>query len=176
MVVVEEIGFGGSCHWCTEAIFRSLKGVIGVKQGWISVESGLGDFSEAVIVEFDPKVISLETLIEIHLHTHSSTSVHSMRSKYRSAVYTFGEEQAKDARLAILSFQTDFSKAIVTQVLPFGHFRLNNEEYLDYYYRNPQKPFCKTFIDPKLRILLSRFAENVDPKTAILSFQGPDNF
>lgn len=168
MVLTEEIGFGGSCHWCTEAIFRSLKGVIGVKQGWISVESGLEDFCEAVIVQFNPDVISLETLIEIHLHTHSSTSVHAKRSKYLSAVYTFGEKQAKVAASAILSFQKDFSKAIITQVLPFGNFKLNKEEYLDYYYSNPQKPFCKTFIDPKLRILLGRFSDSIDRKMAVL--------
>ena len=31
-----KIGFGGGCHWCTEAVFQSLKGVAKVQQGWIA--------------------------------------------------------------------------------------------------------------------------------------------
>lgn len=39
---IQKIGLGGSCNWCTEAIFRSLKGVTKVKQGWISSD---GEFA-----------------------------------------------------------------------------------------------------------------------------------
>ncbi|QRR00240.1 peptide-methionine (S)-S-oxide reductase [Dyadobacter sandarakinus] len=160
----DQVGFGGSCHWCTEAIFRSLRGVTQVEQGWISPSSEPEAFAEAVVVHFDPAVISVETLIEVHLHTHSCTSVHSMRSKYRSAVYTYHAQQAQAAGAAIRGFQKDFPSPIITQVLEFGAFRLNKQEYLDYYYSNPDKPFCKVYIDPKLRILLDRFAEVVDQK------------
>lgn len=76
-----KIGLGGSCHWCTEAIFQSLIGVLKVEQGWISSEKGNTSFSEAVIVYFDDSIMSLNTLIEIHLYTHSCTSNHSMREK-----------------------------------------------------------------------------------------------
>ena len=87
MVAVETIGFGGSCHWCTEAIFQSLIGVETVQQGWISSKPPNETLSEAVLVSFNPNQISIEILIEVHLLTHSCTSEHSMRGKYRSAVY-----------------------------------------------------------------------------------------
>lgn len=163
ITALQQIGFGGSCHWCTEAIFRSLKGVSSVSQGWISPASEPDAFSEAVIVDFDSGLISLETLIEIHLHTHSCTSEHSMRSKYRSAVYAFSKEQAQVAVSRICFLQKDFSQPIITQVLDFGLFRLNKEQYLDYYYSNPDKPFCQSFIEPKLRILLKDFSDSVHP-------------
>ena len=159
MSATSKIGFGGSCHWCTEAIFQSLKGVIHVSQGWIAPEDSTAEFSEAVLVEFHPDLISLENLIEIHLHTHNCTSEHSMRSKYRSAVYTFHKDQVMTAKQAIEKLQIDFGQLIITKVIPFKSFRLNNEKYLDYYYKNPDKPFCKTFIEPKLKILLSRFSK-----------------
>jgi peptide-methionine (S)-S-oxide reductase len=101
MLKTDKIGLGGSCHWCTEAIFQSLKGVINVKQGWIKPDDNFSEFSEAVIVEFDPDLISLGNLIEIHLYTHSCTSDHAMRSKYRSAVYTFNDDQVIAAKQAI---------------------------------------------------------------------------
>jgi len=32
---VHRIGFGGGCHWCTEAVFAALRGIIRVEQGFI---------------------------------------------------------------------------------------------------------------------------------------------
>ena len=84
-----KIAFGGGCHWCTEAVFQSLKGVEKVEQGFITSYDQNNTFSEAVIVDFNTEKIDLKTLVEIHLHTHKSTSNHSMRKKYRSAIYVF---------------------------------------------------------------------------------------
>ncbi|MFC0517772.1 peptide-methionine (S)-S-oxide reductase [Mucilaginibacter angelicae] len=159
---MQKIGLGGSCHWCTEAIFRSLKGVGSVEQGWIASDGENTAPSEAVIVHFDPAEINLETLISIHLHTHSCTAEHAMRSKYRSAVYTFNEEQAKVGKQAIKNLQADFEQPIITIVLPFQTFKLNEEHYLDYYYKDPSKPFCQNIVSPKLKDLLSRFRNQVD--------------
>ncbi|MCX2477930.1 peptide-methionine (S)-S-oxide reductase [Pedobacter sp. MC2016-15] len=159
---MEEIGFGGSCHWCTEAIFSSLKGILNVQQGWIASDGLNQAFSEAVIVEYDPLIISLATLIEIHLYTHSCTSNHSMRSKYRSAVYTFSHEQSQFSKNIIRSLQSEFSDPIITEVLPHEDFRLNSEDFLNYYYGNPEKPFCENIVNPKLRSLMEKFKDEVD--------------
>ena len=162
MISRAQIGFGGSCHWCTEAIFLSLKGVSIVQQGWIASNGINTSFSEGVIVVYDAEVISLQTLIEIHLHTHSCTSDHSMRSKYRSAVYTFDEEQREIALTKIESLQKEFPDSIITQVLTCIEFKLNTEDFLNYYFSRPEKPFCENIVNPKLRLLMKQFAGEVD--------------
>ena len=91
--VLKKIALGGGCHWCTEAVFQSLKGVVSVEQGYIASLVKHSAFSEGVIVHFNANIISLKTLIEIHLYTHKSTSNHSMREKYRSAIYVFSKSQ-----------------------------------------------------------------------------------
>lgn len=91
MKVYPRIIFGGGCHWCTEAVFQSLKGVRTVEQGFISSYGGNDTFSEGVIVHYNAAVISPMDLTAIHLHTHQSTVDHSMRGKYRSAIYIFDE-------------------------------------------------------------------------------------
>ena len=101
---MDKIGFGGGCHWCTEGVFQSLIGVNHVDQGWISSEVPNDNYSEGVIVNFDPQVISLHVLVEIHLLTHSSTSNHSMRDKYRSAVYTYDQSQAENIHRIIAQY------------------------------------------------------------------------
>jgi len=109
------------------------------------------------LVEYDPGLLSLYDLTGIHLHSHSCTNAHSMRSKYRSAIYVFNTDQELECYSAIEKLQSEFDKRILTEVLHFKDFKLNSEEYLDYYHRNPEKPFCKTHIEPKLRRLMERY-------------------
>ncbi len=165
---MSKIGFGGSCHWCTEAIFLSLKGVLQVDQGWIASNGDASSFSEAVIVAYDEDIISLPMLIAVHLYTHSCTSRHSMRAKYRSAIYIFDDDQEMIAKAAIAQLQKEFTKTIVTTVIPFQSFKLNDEQYLNYYYKDSAKPFCRNIVNPKLKDLLKRFPELTDQKKLAL--------
>ncbi len=119
------------------------------------------NFSEAVVVHFNPEAITLNKLIEIHLHTHKSTSMHSMRDKYRSAVYTYSEDQKKEAIKIIENLQADFNNQLITKIYPFKAFKASRKELHNYYLTDPQKPFCQTFITPKLKILLEQFSENI---------------
>ena len=159
-----KIGFGGGCHWCTEGVFESLLGIAYVNQGWIASSGKNSDFSEAVEVCFDPAVISLADLIEIHLHTHASRSNHSMRGKYRSAIYTYDASQFRQALHILNALRADFDEALITQVYPFENFRQNKTELTDYFYSAPDRPFCQTYIQPKLKLLLARFNRHVDHK------------
>lgn len=159
---LKKIGFGGGCHWCTEAVFQSLKGVVRVEQGWIASEGEASTFSEAVIVHFNSSQISLLVLVEIHLHTHKSTSDHSMRKKYRSAIYYFDLDQQEAVNQLLKGFQTIFDHRLITQVLPYLKFKPSSEEMENYYYKNPEKPFCTSFIDPKLKLLIEQFSRYTD--------------
>ncbi|MGC1472880.1 MAG: peptide-methionine (S)-S-oxide reductase [Psychroserpens sp.] len=155
----EKVGFGGGCHWCTEAIFQSLKGVVCVDQGYIASNGAFSSFSEAVIVTFNPDCVKLSLLIEIHLGTHKSTKNHSMREKYRSAIYTFSDAQHYKAQ-SILNYLSTLAKThYITQILNFRAFKPSRESLLDYYYTNPKKPFCETFINPKLQWLIKAHSE-----------------
>jgi len=157
-----KIGFGGGCHWCTEAVFQSLKGVTVVEQGFVASTNADSGFSEAVIVHFNAKCVTLNTLIEIHLLTHKSKSDHSMRGKYRSAIYTFDAPQKKRAEKLMDGFQKEQNYKFITRVLPFQYFEPSREDITNYYYKNPKKPFCETYINPKLNILLEKFSEVID--------------
>lgn len=153
------IGFGGGCHWCTEAVFQALLGVSRVEQGFIASTPPMHAYSEAVIVHADTQKIPLEVLIEIHLRTHASTSHHALRGKYRSAIYAFNDEQAHQAREILTQLQPQFAAPLVTQVLPFTAFKASPPRYQNYYSKRPERPFCKTYIEPKLSRLRQRFAE-----------------
>ncbi|WP_310733253.1 peptide-methionine (S)-S-oxide reductase [Colwellia sp. 6M3] len=161
-MAISKVGLGGGCHWCTEGVFASLNGIVKINQGWISSSGSNSQFSEAIEVYFEPDVISLANLVSIHLHTHACTADHSMRHKYRSAIYTYSAEQASKVDIVLRQLQTDFNEKIITQVLTFCAFKANKIELTDYLYSSPNRPFCQRYIHPKLTLLLQRFTQHVN--------------
>jgi peptide-methionine (S)-S-oxide reductase len=158
-----KVAFGGGCYWCTEAVFQSLIGVEKVAQGFISSEGKNDSFSEAVVVYFNEK-ITLKTLIEIHLHTHKSTKEHSMRTKYRSAIYYFTKEQKEESAQILAALQVGFKEEIITQILPFKNFKPATEASQNYYIKNAEKPFCQKYINPKLDLIVRKFSSHINPR------------
>jgi peptide-methionine (S)-S-oxide reductase len=162
-----KLGVSGGCHWCTEGVFRSVIGVKEVKQGWISSEIPYQKWSEGVELLFDPNLVSLAILVAIHLYSHSCTADHSFREKYRSGIYYFNTGQKQEINAALREIQKDFDQPIVTKVIPFKSFKLNEEQFLDYYYKNPDLPFCTNYIQPKLNVLSKRFQEAIQLKNPV---------
>jgi peptide-methionine (S)-S-oxide reductase len=156
---VQRIGFGGGCHWCTEAVFAALRGVIRVEQGFIQADAPDDNFSEAVLLTYQPDKISLASLIEIHLRTHSSTSNHPMRQKYRSAIYVMDQVQAEASRRVLIDIAPEFDAPLVTRILPFRTFKASDERFQRYSEKNAGGPFCTTYIDPKLALLRKEFGD-----------------
>ncbi len=162
MNTLQKIGLGGGCHWCTEAVFQSLKAVVSVEQGYLASSHKYSSFSEGVIVTYNTSLISLQLLIRIHLLTHKSASNHSMRDKYRSAIYTFSETQKTEVNKVFNHLQEESLETFITMILDFEDFKSSTENFTNYYYNNPEKPFCETFINPKLKLLLENFSDIID--------------
>ncbi len=69
MLQNQKATFGGGCFWCTEAIFKRLKGVKMVESGYSggdvaepsyeAVSGGSTGHAEAVRIEFDPTIVFL---------------------------------------------------------------------------------------------------------------------
>ena len=156
-----EIGFGGGCYWCTEAVFQALRGVQQVEQGFMRSSPPDDAWSEAVVVKFDPEVIDLAELIDIHLHTHASTSQHSMRGKYRSAVYCNSPQQAREVNAMLSEMQDAFSEPLVTRVRARVDFKSSEPKSQNYFEKNSGNHFCERYIEPKLEKLRDEYSHLV---------------
>ncbi|QWX82679.1 peptide-methionine (S)-S-oxide reductase [Cellulophaga sp. HaHaR_3_176] len=167
MSLIKKIAFGGGCHWCTEAVFQSLLGVTLVEQGFIAGEDEHSAFSEAVIIHYNTEVIPLHILIEIHLYTHKSTKNHTMRTKYRSAVYVFDDSEKIKITSILLYLQKNFKEQIITKVHTFKGFKPSEVMFHNYYFSNPEKPFCDTYIAPKLKLVLDKFSKYVNKEKVV---------
>lgn len=156
---MDKIGFGGGCHWCTEGVFQALKGVEQVEQGFIQSEAPSDAWAEGVIVSFDPAIIPLQTLAEVHLRTHSAVGTYSPGGRYRSAIYVTRPDQRDDAARAIAAFADEAGEAARTMVLPLAGFKPSEARYQNYYRTDPERPFCRRYIDPKLDYIRRHFTD-----------------
>jgi peptide-methionine (S)-S-oxide reductase len=183
MQSVENLVLAGGCFWCTEAIFRRLKGVKSVTSGYANgemekpsyeeVSSGETGAAEAIKIEFDPKVISLGHLLEIFWATHDPTTLNrqgaDVGTQYRSAIYYQNEEQkeaalkSRDETVRHLDNQTfRQSDKIVTEIAPLKNFYKAEDYHQDYYENNKNRnPYCSIVIDPKIEKLLDKFNSDI---------------
>ena len=173
----DQATLGGGCFWCLEAVFEQLEGVSSVKSGYAGgttrnptyeqVCGGRTGHAEVVQVTFDPAVISYADLLEVFFAIHDPTTLNrqgaDVGTQYRSVVFTHSDEQDKMARklVAELSENGPWGVPLVTEIAPLAEFYAA-ERYHDQYYRlNPNQPYCRIVIGPKLAKLRQRFAHRL---------------
>lgn len=158
-----KIGFGGGCHWCTEAVYKALRGVETVEQGFIRSVAPDDIYSEAVVVTWRPDEIPLDVLVEIHLRTHASTSDHKMRGKYRSAIYSISEDQTREATAILDRLRASERENYITRIIPFVEFKASDDRFHNYAEKNAGNQFCTRYIDPKLDRLRAEYGQFLRP-------------
>lgn len=174
MPLSEKAVFGGGCFWCTEAVFKMLKGVSSVLPGYsggnvpnptyAQVCGGDTGHAEAVQVEYDPAQVDYDTLLTIFFASHDPTTRNrqgnDIGTQYRSAIFYSTPEQKKkaEAYIADLGASAPGGAPIVTALEPLEEFYPAENYHRDYYAQNKDQPYCKIVIDPKLKKVKEKFA------------------
>lgn len=174
---MEKATFAGGCFWCTEAIFQRLKGVSSVLPGYSggSVENptyeqvcdGKTGHAEAIQIEFDPKLIPFEKLLEVFFYTHDPTTLNQqgndMGPQYRSVIFYDELEQKEEAEKFVkeLKQKKVYSRQIVTTIEPFKNFYIAEDYHKNYFEKNKDAPYCNYIIGPKIHKLLEKFGKEV---------------
>jgi peptide-methionine (S)-S-oxide reductase len=177
---METITLAGGCFWCTEAIFKRLKGVDSVEPGFAGgtvvnpsyeqVSSGQTGHAEAIQIKYDPKIISLTKILDIFWATHNPTTLNQQGNdrgtEYRSAIFYHTSQQRTEAEKskAKLVKTGSYSDPIVTEIVPFENFYLAEDYHKNYYDKNKNSLYCDFVISPKIHKLLTRFAKDVKPE------------
>lgn len=151
----QEIIFGMGCFWGAERLFWQLKGVVSTSVGYSGgytpnptykeVCTGQTGHAEVVRVVFDPQLISLHKLLSYFWENHDPTQ--GMRqgndrgTQYRSAIYTFTDEQQQTALLSKQAYQAALGSGsdtqITTEIAPAGHYYFAETYHQQYLARNP---------------------------------------
>ncbi len=173
--------FGGGCFWCTEAVFKMLKGVASVTPGYAGgtvlnptyeqVSSGNTGHAESVQIEFDPSQVSFKTLLTVFFGSHDPTTLNRQGpdtgTEYRSVIFYTTPEQKTIAEnfIASINASSKEGKPVVTEVVPLGKagdvdgFFGAESYHHDYYAQNQGNPYCEIVINPKLEKVVKEFGD-----------------
>ena len=173
----EQVVFANGCFWCTEAVFQRIEGVIEVTSGYTGghvknpvyreICAGTTGHAEGIKVDYNPDVVSFDTLLELFFATHDPTTLNrqgnDVGTQYRSEIfYTTEAQQLKsEAFIALLDTNKVFSNPIVTAISPLDVFYEAEQAHFDYYNQNKEQPYCQFIITPKVEKIKKFYSEKL---------------
>jgi peptide-methionine (S)-S-oxide reductase len=159
--------FGGGCFWCVEAVYEKLDGIESAVSGYAGgstenptyeqVTRGNTGHAEVVRIEYDPKVISYEEMLDMFWKAHDPTTLNrqgaDVGTQYRSIILYENEEQRRQAEKSKNRASKDFNDPIVTEIVPLEVFYPAEKYHQDFFENNPNYGYCRIVIAPKLKKL-----------------------
>ncbi|MFZ0032191.1 MAG: peptide-methionine (S)-S-oxide reductase MsrA [Candidatus Cybelea sp.] len=142
--------FAAGCFWGVEAAFRQVPGVVDAISGYTGgrvdnptyrqVCGHATGHAEAVQVTFDPQRVDYEKLLSVFWQLHDPTQLNrqgpDVGDQYRSAIFTHGEEQEREAIASREREQRNYARPIVTQILAAPRFWPAEEYHQRYFEKN----------------------------------------
>jgi peptide-methionine (S)-S-oxide reductase len=165
---------GGGCFWCTEAVFKEVRGVTDVESGYSNgqaeqpsyeaVCTGRTGCNEVVKLTYDATRISTREILEIFFAIHDPTTPkrqgNDVGTQYRSGIYYTQPDQQQVAQALMDELVADgsFAAPIVTELLPLAHYWPAEAYHQDFFERNPHQGYCLAVAAPKVAKLRKTFA------------------
>lgn len=133
---MEQAIFAAGCFWGVQFYFDQVPGVTKTTVGYTGghtenptyeeVCSHTTGHAEALLVDFDPKKVSYETLVKHFFRMHDPTQLNrqgpDVGDSYRSAIFYFDNKQKQTIEKVQQAVQPNWEKPIVTQVTPATPF------------------------------------------------------
>ncbi len=129
---MEKAYFGAGCFWGVEAAFRQIKGVQATAVGYMGGKTTAPTYkdvctdktghAEVVEVEYDPAVVSYDTLLNVFWDNHNPTTLNYQGpdhgTQYRSAIFyaDAAQKSAAELSMAALGESGKWKKPIVTRI------------------------------------------------------------
>ena len=175
----DKVIVAGGCFWCVEADFEGLDGVKEAVSGYTGgtlknpsykevVQGGTGHY-EAVEIEFDTNIISLDEILYIFLRSVDVTDDEGQfcdrGESYRTAIFTNNKSQKEKAQSAIENAQDELGRKIVTKVFELKNFYIA-EDYHQNYYKGEN--FVLTRFGPRKQFKAYKLYRNSCKRDAIV--------
>ncbi|MEK7185581.1 MAG: peptide-methionine (S)-S-oxide reductase MsrA [Patescibacteria group bacterium] len=174
--------FGGGCFWCTEAVFKMLRGVLSVEPGYAGgdvpnstyeqVSNGNTGAAEVIKIEYDPAVVNYRDLLTVFFGSHDPTSLNKqgndIGTEYRSVIFYTTSEQKRvaDDFIKEINASNSTGAQVVTTVEALGgpeNFYPAEDYHKDYYAKNAgSNAYCELVINPKLEKVKKNYAALLD--------------
>ncbi len=171
--------FAEGCFWCSEHIFEAVVGVEDAVSGYTAgntknptyeeVSSHTTGHAEAIMVYYDPKVISFKELVTVFFDSHDPTTLNQqgpdIGDSYRSIAFYKNAEEKKiiEDKIKELTKTKVFRNPIVTEVKPIADFYKAEEYHQDYINNNPNNSYVKGVSLPRYNDFKKKYKGKLKP-------------
>ncbi|WP_229256809.1 peptide-methionine (S)-S-oxide reductase MsrA [Duganella lactea] len=166
---------GGGCFWCTEAVYREVKGIDSVESGYMGGQTEhpsyeqvcTGDTGHAEVIKltYDPAQIQYRDLLEIFFTIHDPTTLNrqgnDVGTQYRSVIFYQSPQQEATARQVIGEMAHVWDAPIVTELAPAQTFYKAEDYHQDYFRQHPLQGYCAFVVAPKVDKFRKTFANRL---------------
>jgi peptide-methionine (S)-S-oxide reductase len=172
---LQTIVLGGGCFWCTEAVYKEVRGVTDVESGYSNGETerpsyedvctGRTGHNEVVKITYDPGQVSTRQLLEIFFVIHDPTQMNrqgnDVGTQYRSGIYytTPDQKQQAEELVRLITQEKLFGRPVVTEVLPMANYWPAEDYHQDFFEKNPTQGYCLAVAAPKVAKFRKTFTE-----------------
>lgn len=163
---IEQATLGGGCFWCTEAVFRQLKGITLCESGYSGgadpnpnydkVCGGKTGHAEVIRLHYDPELISFRKILAVFFAIHDPTTLNrqgnDVGTQYRSVIFFHTPEQHETAVAFVedLERRKIFRDKVVTEISPLLNYFPAEKYHQEYFENNPMQPYCAYVVAPKV--------------------------
>ncbi|MDD3465985.1 MAG: peptide-methionine (S)-S-oxide reductase MsrA [Campylobacterales bacterium] len=170
---LENITLAGGCFWCIEAVYQNMRSIQKVTSGYANgdvqnptykaVCGGNTGYAEAVKVEFDTGIVSLEQILDVFWHIHDPTTPNrqgaDVGTQYRSGIYYTDEAQKAVIDESKKTAQEMFATPIVTEIKLLKNWYEAEEYHQNYFANNPYQGYCMAVVAPKVMKFREKFGD-----------------
>jgi peptide-methionine (S)-S-oxide reductase len=129
------------CFWCSEAVFRRVRGVKSVLPGYSGGTIENPSYDKATL----------------------NRQGNDVGTQYRSAIFFHDQSQKETAEKlkAELDKERLYADPIITEIFPLRNFYVAEEYHRNYYEDHKDAPYCNIVISPKITSLLRKYRNDV---------------
>ncbi len=152
---LDKVTLAAGCFWCTESDFDSIKGVISTTSGYTGgrvvhptyeqVSAGGTGHVESVEITFDPRVVSLDTLLDYYWHNVDFFNDHGQfcdyGEQYRPVIFVRDDAQRAVAEASKARLQARFAQRVVVEIVSASAFYPAEGYHQNYSSENPVR-YC----------------------------------
>ena len=173
--------FAEGCFWCSEHVFEDVVGVDEVVSGYSGgttknptyeqVGTNKTGHAEAILVTYDPKIVSFEELVNVFFASQDPTTLNQqgpdVGSSYRSIAFYKDEKEKEiiEKKIKELSINKVFDSPIVTEVLPVTEFYAAEDYHQDYVKYNPYNSYVRNVSIPRYELFKQTYKGKLKSKS-----------
>ncbi|MFB9325067.1 peptide-methionine (S)-S-oxide reductase MsrA [Paenibacillus aurantiacus] len=146
----EHVTFGMGCFWSPDALYGSRPGVVRTRVGYAGGTAEeptyrqMGDHTETVEVEFDPRIVSFTELAELFWDSHNPSNINGYKGRqYQSLLFYRNAEQQAAIESVLAGRRARGLPEPATEIIPYGGFHLAEEKHQKYYLKRHPDALAK---------------------------------